>query len=85
MTPERTCIVTREKLSKNELLRIVRIKNPDGSFSVEIDQTGKKSGRGVYVKKDPEILKIAINKGKIVWGLQLGRKLNEKERQKLQF
>ena len=46
--PERTCVVTRLKYPKQELLRIVRTK--DGS--VEVDLTGKKNGRGAYIKKD---------------------------------
>ena len=54
--PERTCVVTREKFPKSELLRIVR--TPDGK--VEIDLTGKKNGRGAYIKKDLEVLNLAI-------------------------
>lgn len=84
-TPLRTCIVTREKLPKKDLLRIIRIKNSDGTFSVEIDPTGKKSGRGVYIKKEPKVLDIAVKKGKIEWGLRLGRKLTQDEKQKLLF
>ena len=53
--PERTCVVTREKFPKKELLRIVR--TPEGN--VEIDLIGKKNGRGAYIKKDLEVLKIA--------------------------
>jgi len=43
--PERTCIACRQKRAKWELIRIVR--TPQGA--VEIDETGKKSGRGAYV------------------------------------
>lgn len=53
--PERTCVVTREKFPKKELLRIVR--TPEGA--VEIDLVGKKNGRGAYIKKDLEVLKKA--------------------------
>ena len=42
--PQRTCVGCRETLAKRELIRIVR--RPDG---VEIDQTGKLSGRGAYL------------------------------------
>ena len=59
--PERTCVVTREKFPKKELLRIVR--TPEGT--VEIDLVGKKNGRGAYIKKDLEVLKIA-KKNKIL-------------------
>ena len=53
--PLRTCVVTREKLPKQMLIRIVR--TPDGE--VEIDLTGKKNGRGAYIKKDISALKKA--------------------------
>ena len=53
--PERTCVVTHEKFPKIELLRIVR--TPEGN--VEIDLTGKKNGRGAYIKKDLEVLNMA--------------------------
>lgn len=46
--PMRTCLVTREKLPKQELIRVVR--TPEGS--VVIDETGKVNGRGAYLKKD---------------------------------
>ena len=53
--PERTCVVTREKFPKKELLRIVR--TPEGT--VEVDLVGKKNGRGAYIKKDLEVLEKA--------------------------
>lgn len=46
--PMRTCVVTREKLPKQELIRVVR--TPEGS--IIIDETGKANGRGAYLKKD---------------------------------
>ena len=54
--PMRTCIVTREKYEKKDLLRIV--KNNEGQ--VFVDETGKANGRGAYIKKDIEVLKKAI-------------------------
>ena len=56
--PMRTCIVTKENLPKKELLRIVR--TPEGT--IEVDESGKKNGRGAYIKKDLEVLEIAKNK-----------------------
>jgi len=53
--PERTCVVTREKYPKSELLRVIR--TPEGT--VEVDLTGKKNGRGAYIKKDIEVLTLA--------------------------
>ncbi len=53
--PLRTCVVTHEKLPKRDLLRIVRSK--DGV--VEVDLTGKKNGRGAYIKNSLETLELA--------------------------
>lgn len=44
--PERRCVGCSEKRSKKELIRIVRL--PE-SNDVEVDLTGKKSGRGAYI------------------------------------
>lgn len=53
--PLRTCVITREKLPKQELLRVV--KTPDGE--VKVDLTGKMNGRGAYIKKDSTVLEKA--------------------------
>ena len=50
--PMRTCVITREKLPKKDLLRVV--KDKEGNISVDI--TGKMNGHGVYIKKDMEVL-----------------------------
>ena len=49
--PMRSCVVTREKYPKNELIRVV--KTPTGE--VIVDLTGKTNGRGAYLKKDVTI------------------------------
>ncbi|MBQ8234284.1 MAG: YlxR family protein [Bacilli bacterium] len=54
--PMRSCVVTKEKYPKKELIRIVRTPNNE----VLVDISGKTNGRGVYLKKDIEI----INKAK---------------------
>ena len=43
--PERTCIGCRQSTSKRSLVRVVRL----ASGSVQVDPTGKKSGRGAYL------------------------------------
>ena len=43
--PERTCVSCRETASKKGLIRIVR--TPEGG--VDVDETGKKAGRGAYL------------------------------------
>ncbi len=53
--PMRTCVVSKEKLPKQELVRVVR--TPEGK--VIIDDTGKANGRGAYVKKNIEIIRKA--------------------------
>ncbi len=50
--PMRTCVVTREHLPKQELIRVVRTPDKD----VIIDASGKANGRGAYVKKDIEVI-----------------------------
>ncbi len=57
--PLRTCIVTKEKLPKQDLIRIVK----DKDNNVIVDLTGKKNGRGVYLKKDAEVILKAKAKG----------------------
>ena len=46
--PMRSCVVTREKCEKKDLIRIVR--TPEGE--VKIDLTGKLNGRGAYIKRE---------------------------------
>lgn len=53
--PMRSCVITKEKLPKKELVRVVR--TPEGN--IEIDETGKLNGRGAYLKKDIEVIKKA--------------------------
>lgn len=59
--PLRTCVVTKESLPKQELLRIVR--TPEKV--VKVDETGKLNGKGAYIKKDLAVLKKAM-KSKIL-------------------
>jgi len=59
--PMRTCVVTKEKCEKKDLIRIVR--TPEGLL--EIDLTGKKNGRGAYLKKSEEVFEKA-KKSKIL-------------------
>ena len=53
--PMRTCVVTKEKFAKHELIRIV--KTPESE--VIIDLKGKANGRGAYLKKDLEVIEKA--------------------------
>ena len=60
--PERTCVITKEKTLKKDLLRVVR----DNNGNVSVDTTGKANGRGAYLKKDKEV----INKAKTTKALE---------------
>ena len=59
--PMRTCVVTREKCEKKDLLRVVR----DNNGNVFVDDTNKANGRGAYLKKDLDVINRA-QKNKIL-------------------
>lgn len=56
--PMRTCVVTKEKFPKRDLIRIVR--TPEGE--IKIDKSGKMNGRGAYLKLDKEVILTCKNK-----------------------
>ncbi len=57
--PMRTCVVSKEKFEKKDLIRIVR--TPEGK--VLVDTTSKLNGRGCYLKKDKTVIEKAKNSG----------------------
>ena len=48
--PLRTCVACRQAKAKRELIRLVR--TPDGK--IEVDDSGKKTGRGAYLCREWE-------------------------------
>jgi len=56
--PFRMCVGCREMKPKREMIRIVR--TPERS--IEIDTSGKKSGRGAYICLDQECLTLAVKR-----------------------
>jgi len=54
--PLRTCVVSKEKLPKQELIRVVK----NNENIVFVDLSGKSNGRGAYIKKDIDVLDKAI-------------------------
>jgi uncharacterized protein len=74
--PQRTCVGCREILAKQTLTRIVR--SPDG---VEVDSTGKLSGRGAYLHNQRECWEKAL-KGALASALRI--KLTVEERTALE-
>lgn len=63
----RKCVVTQEMKPKQELFRVVR--SPEGE--IFIDETGKKSGRGAYLSKDEEVIKLAKEKNSLTAHLKV--------------
>ncbi|CFX67538.1 Protein of unknown function DUF448 [Syntrophomonas zehnderi OL-4] len=57
--PQRMCVGCREMRNKKDLIRVVR--TPEGN--IELDPTGKRSGRGAYLCPNSECLNQAV-KGK---------------------
>lgn len=57
--PHRRCINCRQVRPKRELVRIVR--TPEGE--VQIDETGKRSGRGAYVCRSRACWSQALGRG----------------------
>ena len=58
--PMRQCVGCRESKEKKQLIRIVK-----NDQEITIDRTGKKNGRGAYIKKDIDVLEKA-KKSKIL-------------------
>ncbi|WP_233589595.1 RNase P modulator RnpM [Exiguobacterium aurantiacum] len=56
--PLRKCVITQEMLPKNDLIRVVR--TPEGD--VVIDTTGKLNGRGAYLSRDVDVIRLAEKK-----------------------
>lgn len=65
--PLRRCVVTKEQLPKQELLRIVK----DKEGNISIDKTGKLNGRGAYIKKDIDVLNTAKSKNTLSRALEV--------------
>ena len=64
--PMRKCVATDESLPKKELIRIVR--TPEGT--IEIDETGKRNGRGAYLTRSVEALEAAMKRKSLVRSLE---------------
>ena len=54
--PQRSCVVCRTKKDKNELIRIVR----NQANEINIDESGKKTGKGAYICDSLECLEKGI-------------------------
>ena len=72
--PMRMCVVTREKLPKKELIRIVKSEN-----KLVVDATGKLNGKGCYLSPKPEVVELAKKKKSLnqVFELEVDEKIYE--------
>ncbi len=73
--PQRTCVACRRTMAKRELVRVVR--TPSGA--VEVDTTGKKSGRGAYLCRAQECWQLALKKERLDHALKAKLAAEEKE------
>lgn len=74
--PQRTCVACRQVRPKKELIRIVR--SPEGD--IEVDETGKKSGRGAYLCRNKACWETALAKNKLEHALETEIRVEEKGR-----
>lgn len=73
--PQRTCIACRKTNAKRQLVRLVCL----AENGVEVDPTGKKSGRGAYLCANSVCWESAINAGKLEYALHTKLKPENKE------
>jgi predicted RNA-binding protein YlxR (DUF448 family) len=64
--PQRTCIACREVKPKRLLVRLVYTVNG----TVEVDPSGKKSGRGAYLCHSPDCWEKGLKKGRLEQALR---------------
>jgi len=73
--PMRTCIVTRKKMPKKDLIRIVRMPGSE----IRVDYTGKLKGRGANISQDIKAFDDAIARGILARALKLEGSLTLEE------
>ena len=72
--PQRTCVACRTTGAKRGLVRVVR--GTDGK--VEVDETGKKSGRGAYLCRTAECWDKALKGKTLEYALKMAISLEDK-------
>jgi uncharacterized protein len=76
--PQRTCVACRQVRNKRDMIRIVR--TPEGT--IEVDETGKKAGRGAYLCRWASCWKKALSRGSL--DRELKTTLSAVQRQELE-
>ena len=76
--PQRTCVGCRQIRPKRELVRVVRTP----AAGVQIDETGKRSGRGAYLCRNRECWEVALSMQRLEHALKTD--LNAEERLSLE-
>lgn len=71
--PQRTCVGCRKVSGKCQLVRLVR--TPEGT--VEIDETGKRPGRGAYLCHRRSCWEIALQERRLEHALKLNNPLTK--------
>ncbi|GIV76015.1 YlxR family protein [Litorilinea aerophila] len=74
--PQRTCIACRQVAGKRALVRLVRTEQ-----GVEVDPTGKRSGRGAYLHPYQECWQAALRSNRLEQALRT--RISEANRQQL--
>lgn len=64
--PQRTCVACRQVRSKRELVRLVSVSGE----MVEIDTTGKKTGRGAYLCPALDCWETGLKSGRLEYALR---------------
>jgi hypothetical protein len=72
--PQRTCVACRTTGAKRGLVRVVRT----ATGTVEIDETGKKPGRGAYLCKTPECWEKALKSKMLEYALKTAVSMEDK-------
>ena len=69
--PERQCLGCNGHFPKATLLRVLRSPAGEEGYTVSLDFTGKKSGRGAYICKNPKCLNKARKSRRIETSLEI--------------
>jgi predicted RNA-binding protein YlxR (DUF448 family) len=94
LTRQRTCVSCRSTQDKRRLVRFVRTSVSDAGcpqgpgerrFEVQIDESGKKAGRGAYLCASPECFAAARRGKKLDRALRCGLDGSDYQRLEIEF